>query len=1663
MLIDGSSGTGMKTDSSNIWRPALVWPMLLLAGLACRFEARANPTGGTVAQGQANISGQGTSLVNINQTSGSAWINWSTFNVGQGETVNFNQPSINSITWNQINDANPSTILGNINANGYVVFQNANGFSIGGQAVLTAHGIVMTTAATPTMNLANGGPWVFDAPPPTAKIQNLGQINITGGGTAYLIAADIVNGGTISAPNGRIGLYDGETVLVSTSPNGEGLSAQVTLPQGSVDNEGKLTANGGTIVADAQFVNQNGIVQADTAQNVNGTIELIGSSSVTLGANSSISATGDPTVQTASAGGSVQIQAGTSYSDASGSSINVSGGGYGGNAGQIFISAPQMTALNSTINGQAASGYVNGTLTIDTADIVLNSDGSPVVGSLALDVAALSSGFSQINLQASGDITLSAPWILAANGGVPGSVLLQAGNEIALASGSEIEADGGNIILKAPIVDQGGTLQANSIGSANGVVEIDAGQSLTLEGSSAIYANGDSSTMSPGGFVILNAGNTFTVDPGATISVSGNAGGQSGIVELFDPGAGVSPIEPLGDYFAFLVNPYDMTFSGNPTDTSSSDPNLNVSDLAAYSQIDLQTLDNIQISTLWSLNNPVAVGNLSLTAGNNITLGSPTSINSTGISAGQNWNINLAAGTAFVSTSGQPTPASGSDGIYLDGGPYGSPIVSAYITAANGNINLWAANEVQVGWNGSSAGSGIVNAGAASVTTTQGGSISVTAEFGDINSGSNPKGFDYRKTAPFCIPDPNLGGISTADGGNVTIAAGGDVISYLPSGSSATAASDGGTGAFGAQPGNVTVTAGGNVYGHYVVANGIGTINAGKNAGAEAGDPFALSLISGGWTINAPNGNIYLQEVRNPNGDFNNTTSFGGPSAGHYRFTYGQQSYVDLSANGVYLTDDSVPRYSGAAIPVLYPPILDIAAGSGGVTLEGDIALFPSVDQNLNITTTDNGNLITTAGLSAPYELLMSDSAQSQWKNSSTFSDQDHGTLANEPNDVLPVVIDISGSMENLNLIVDKVADIMVGGDMVNCGFSGQNLQASDATTITVNGRIYNSSPYSFINLSQSIPNIPAQDLLPFMSSSWDDIFTLAVDLSALSGYSLKNLNGVSLSDWASTILSSVSLFTEQTDNGQLAGLNPGFIYNTTTGRLGFTGPMTSDALSALTQPLYVLHLVNGQPVVDQNPNDDSPGRTYGQIEADPVSWAPAAAIQALFSESQGTPSLGAVQLGYRIGGPGQFDITANSISLGNSDGILSCGIFDPQGGYNRYENLASITPVGATINVSVTGADAPSDPSQPVGPVNPLVSSLDMLSSTIASLDGGDVNVLDTAGSMDLGSPELFNSTGTKGGAAGSHLSFGIYTTGGGNVNVTALDDVNINGSRIATYDGGDIAVESQTGNVNVGSGSSDLNVINTAYNGEAPGNPYVEDAFGSGIQAKTLLPGAGAPPNPASAPGNITVEAPEGSVVGNQAGIIQEVLAGNFPIGPTVTLDAGTANPPGDWSSKAAPIYTGNIDFGNSPIIGGTVNLFATGYIHVGQIISHQNANITAAQSFSGDVLSGGQANVAAGGSVSGTIVGVGGVSVDAGLGDTASLLGQNVSVNGGAAQSTLGSSATATSATQAAAQQASSQAQQQVVADQTSGGNDDKKKETQIRKVGRVTVLLSSAASR
>ena len=1687
--------------SRSLWRLSMMSLTLLLVQ-ADQHSAHGTPpplpvpaATHPVSQGTASFSTSGPSgsqTLTIT-TSANALINWQSFDIGQNYTTKFVQPSSSSVVWNQINDSSPSQILGNLNANGYVVLQNQSGLYIGGQATITAHGLLMTTAQPQSPNVFSGGAWQFNAPPPLAQIINYGQINITGGGAAYLIASDIVNGngGTISAPGGKIGLYAGQQVLISSSPDGRGLSAQVTLPQGSVDNQGKLIADAGSIALQAKTVNQGGLVQANSVQNVNGVIELLASDSVTLGAGSAISAQGDTTG--ISSGGSVTIQSGNTFSDSvsdNGKGINVAGGAQGGAGGQILISAPQMSTPLSTLTGKANDGYAKGSLALGADNILVNSDGSPAANTLVLkdsSVSDWSTTFSQISLNATYDLTMTA--------------------------GTTIAFDAGRIILNAATMDLAGTLRANSRNEANGVIEVNASDSLTLENTSIIEAHGDNSSVSasPGGFVVLHAGNTFTDNAGSKINVAGTGGGQHGIIEVFgnnldgtlgDP-ADVNSIQSnLGNYFALLVNPYNLTLSDGSTGPTP-DPtvyNVNVYDLAAYSQIDFHALNNIELNTMygpdpndpssmipvpWSLKDYLSTPAwLSLQAGNNITLDDQS-----GIYAGKNWNVNLRAGTSLPAGT-QPAP--GNDGIYLNG--------DAYIQSQNGDLNLWAANEVQV--SGGDIGG---------ITTTLGGNITVTTQYGDVNTGNNTHGYNFglnrfglpNLPATYYAVDPQLGGISTAAGGNVSIAAGGNVISFLPKQTIKTpnspdyvnAQNDAGSGAFGSNPGNVTITAGGNVYGHYVVANGMGSISAGLDIGASLATlqadranefmGFALSLIKGGWNVYAPKGSIYVQDVRNPNGIFGEPNNSSPDNYyGFHFFDYDPSASLMLeAAHTVEITGFQAPHTPnsnpGVSIPILLPPSLNVIAGDGGFILDTSVILFPSPVQNLNLITQNGGNFGQPNSVDpkavSPIYLEMSDSVASdgrgpRWVGVNSFlpSDKQPNDPAEQLNSTPPVTLSISGSMNALNLYTTKATEIAVGVDMINSGFVGMNLLAKDETTINVSGQIYFSPVYTFVSLTA-----PITSANPLQPNLWDSVFNYALNPDLLPQLATLQANNPLVIGVGGLFqylkLNNYLLFVGTDLTSKLIlGTNPGFVYDPANLQLGFAGNMTTslkpqqiNALEQKNGPMTVLVVdAAGNPTFDVN----------GHLITAPYNFSAASTIATLNTESLKSAPSGAGGLGLQIGGPGAFYVHAASIDLGNSQGIGSAG-WGKAGltaaGFD-YASLKSLLPVaaegGASVTVIVDG-------------------NLSMATSGIFSRDGGNVTVQSLGGQIDLSRGTFVFPTDD---------CYGIWTVGHSDVSVTASGNINIGSSRIATFNGGDVLVKSENGDVSAGSGVNIALLVYGFINNPLTGTPAfvtfgdltdihalnVNPAFyGSGILAEYPTP-AFQSPGGTRQPGNITVLTPNGNITSSLGGVSQfalnQTVSGNstltltagdgvvdytknqeamvwngilYPIGTLLGLqvDATTFEPKYannlqtvNWIGKSwdpgtllGVMVGGNFKPENNIMLGDGGVVGVTVNVSAGNvqglIIGRKSVNITTTESFNGTVLSSGTANFSGGGSISGTVVGIGGINVSGNGAVTASLLSQNVSVGTEAAQSTLGKSSSASSTSSSAAGESNSGSKQ------------------------------------
>src|SRR5579863_6033021 len=119
-------GAGSRVPYFRAGRFVRLLSLAVAAGGMLSRLVHANPNGGVIVQGSGTIPTTSPNMT-IPITSANAFITWQSFDIAAGETTTFVQPSASSVVWNQISGPQ-SQIMGNLNANGYVILQNPNGF-----------------------------------------------------------------------------------------------------------------------------------------------------------------------------------------------------------------------------------------------------------------------------------------------------------------------------------------------------------------------------------------------------------------------------------------------------------------------------------------------------------------------------------------------------------------------------------------------------------------------------------------------------------------------------------------------------------------------------------------------------------------------------------------------------------------------------------------------------------------------------------------------------------------------------------------------------------------------------------------------------------------------------------------------------------------------------------------------------------------------------------------------------------------------------------------------------------------------------------------------------------------------------------------------------------------------------------------------------------------------------------------------------------------------------------------------------------------------------------------------------------------------------------------------------------------------------------------------
>lgn len=242
-----------------------------------------------VTSGDAGYTIAGT-VGTITQRSERAILNWQSFNIAAGHTVNFQQPSATSAALNRIFQNDPSRIFGALNANGQVYLINQNGIIFDGAAQTNTSSLVASTlnvsdAIFETVGITNAineaTPLAaFESPTGVNGSVTVGQgatLRSGEGGRILLIGSDVENRGNIVAPGGQAILAaskDKVYLAQSDDTNLRGLLVEVDTG-GSVTNLGSILTERGNSTLIGLAVNQSGRVSATTSVSLNGSVRLL--------------------------------------------------------------------------------------------------------------------------------------------------------------------------------------------------------------------------------------------------------------------------------------------------------------------------------------------------------------------------------------------------------------------------------------------------------------------------------------------------------------------------------------------------------------------------------------------------------------------------------------------------------------------------------------------------------------------------------------------------------------------------------------------------------------------------------------------------------------------------------------------------------------------------------------------------------------------------------------------------------------------------------------------------------------------------------------------------------------------------------------------------------------------------------------------------------------------------------------------------------------------------------------------------------------------------------------------------------------------------------------------------------------------------------------------
>ncbi|MFC3609212.1 two-partner secretion domain-containing protein [Stutzerimonas tarimensis] len=160
----------------------------------------------------------------ITTTTDKSRIDWQTFSINQGETVEFVQPNSQSIVLNRVLGSNPTLIAGALESNGRVFILNPNGVLIALGGSVAVGGLLASTLAIGDDDFDNDR-FLFTAAGGDGSVVNEGDIVIVDGGFLALASGNGVSStGSVTASGGTALLAAADSLTLTLDPAGPGLA-----------------------------------------------------------------------------------------------------------------------------------------------------------------------------------------------------------------------------------------------------------------------------------------------------------------------------------------------------------------------------------------------------------------------------------------------------------------------------------------------------------------------------------------------------------------------------------------------------------------------------------------------------------------------------------------------------------------------------------------------------------------------------------------------------------------------------------------------------------------------------------------------------------------------------------------------------------------------------------------------------------------------------------------------------------------------------------------------------------------------------------------------------------------------------------------------------------------------------------------------------------------------------------------------------------------------------------------------------------------------------------------------------------------------------------------------------------------------------------------------